>query len=114
MVLDGGIIKTKTFKQRPLYYIFDQLLMNNEKVRTTYQERYNFLTEIELTRGFNIPENTSSVKSEYESLLSETPADLDWKWLEIYETFDATTSVQDLACVAGSCEISDFGTVKAV
>jgi ribonucleoside-triphosphate reductase len=53
-------------------------------------------------------------KEEYEVLLSETPSDLDWKWLEIYETFDATTSVQDLACVAGSCEISDFGTVKAV
>jgi ribonucleoside-diphosphate reductase alpha chain len=53
-------------------------------------------------------------KSEYETLLSETPKDLDWKWLEIYETFDGTTSVQDLACVAGACEISDFGTAKAV
>jgi ribonucleoside-diphosphate reductase alpha chain len=53
-------------------------------------------------------------KSEYEVLLSETPSDLDWKWLEIYETFDSTTSVQDLACVAGSCCIEDFGTVKAV
>ena len=53
-------------------------------------------------------------KQEYEVLLAETPKDLDWKWLEIYETFDGTTSVQDLACVAGACEISDFGTAKAV
>jgi ribonucleoside-diphosphate reductase alpha chain len=53
-------------------------------------------------------------KQEYELLLAETPKDLDWKWLEIYETFDGTTSVQDLACVAGACEISDFGTAKAV
>jgi ribonucleoside-diphosphate reductase alpha chain len=53
-------------------------------------------------------------KQDYEVLLAETPKDLDWKWLEIYETFDGTTSVQDLACVAGACEISDFGTAKAV
>jgi ribonucleoside-diphosphate reductase alpha chain len=53
-------------------------------------------------------------KEEYEALVSETPSDLDWKWLEIYETFDGTTSVQDLACVAGACDISDFGTAKTV
>jgi ribonucleoside-diphosphate reductase alpha chain len=47
-------------------------------------------------------------KEEYEVLLSETPSDLDWKWLEIYETFDGTTSVQDLACVAGACDINDI------
>jgi ribonucleoside-diphosphate reductase alpha chain len=47
-------------------------------------------------------------KEEYEVLLSETPEDLDWKWLEIYETFDGTTSVQDLACVAGACDINDI------
>jgi len=51
-------------------------------------------------------------KEEYEVLLSETPSDLDWKWLEIYETFDGTTSVQDLACVAGACDITDIS--KAV
>jgi ribonucleoside-diphosphate reductase alpha chain len=53
-------------------------------------------------------------KEEYDALVSETPANLDWKWLEIYETFDGTTSVQDLACVAGACDISDFGTAKTV
>lgn len=47
-------------------------------------------------------------ENEYNKLVSETPADLDWKWLEIYETFDATTSVQDLACVAGACDITDI------
>ena len=52
-------------------------------------------------------------KEEYEALLAETPSNLDWKWLEIYETTDGTTGVQDLACVAGSCSIEDFGTVKS-
>ena len=47
-------------------------------------------------------------ENEYNKLVSETPSDLDWKWLEIYETFDATTSVQDLACVAGACDITDI------
>jgi len=47
-------------------------------------------------------------ENEYNKLVSEIPADLDWKWLEIYETFDATTSVQDLACVAGACDITDI------
>jgi len=51
-------------------------------------------------------------EDEYNKLVEETPADLDWKWLEIYETFDATTSVQDLACVAGACDITDIS--KAV
>ena len=51
-------------------------------------------------------------ESEYNKLVEETPTDLDWKWLEIYETFDATTSVQDLACVAGACDITEIS--KAV
>ena len=51
-------------------------------------------------------------KEEYEALLAETPVDMDWKWLEIYETFDGTTSVQDLACVAGACDITEIS--KAV
>ena len=51
-------------------------------------------------------------ESEYVKLLGETPSNLDWKWLEIYETFDATTSVQDLACVAGACDITEIS--KAV
>jgi len=51
-------------------------------------------------------------ENEYNKLVEETPSDLDWKWLEIYETFDATTSVQDLACVAGACDITDIS--KAV
>jgi ribonucleoside-diphosphate reductase alpha chain len=49
-------------------------------------------------------------KEQYEVLLSETPVDLDWKWLEIYETFDGTTSVQDLACVAGACDIDSISS----
>ena len=47
-------------------------------------------------------------RAEYDALVAETPSDLDWKWLEIYETFDGTTGVQDLACVAGACDINDI------
>jgi ribonucleoside-diphosphate reductase alpha chain len=52
-------------------------------------------------------------KEEYEALVSETPESLDWKWLEIYETFDGTTGVQDLACVAGACDITDLSNPSA-
>jgi len=49
-------------------------------------------------------------KEEYTKLIEETPSDLDWKWLEIYETFDGTTGVQDLACVAGACDIDSISS----
>lgn len=47
-------------------------------------------------------------KDDYDKLVNETPSDMDWKWLEIYETTDGTTGVQDLACVAGACDITDI------
>ena len=45
-------------------------------------------------------------ESEYVKLFSETPADLDWNWLQNYETSDNTTGSQELACVAGACDIT--------
>lgn len=45
-------------------------------------------------------------KEEYEELLANTPQNLDWDWLKLYETEDMTTGSQELACVAGSCDIS--------
>ena len=45
-------------------------------------------------------------KEEYEALLAVTPQNLDWDWLKLYETEDMTTGSQELACVAGSCDIT--------
>jgi ribonucleoside-diphosphate reductase alpha chain len=43
---------------------------------------------------------------EYNELLSNTPQTLDWAWLTYYETSDRTTGSQELACVAGECDIT--------
>ena len=45
-------------------------------------------------------------REEYEALLAATPGNLDWDWLKLYETEDMTTGSQELACVAGSCDIT--------
>jgi ribonucleoside-diphosphate reductase alpha chain len=44
-------------------------------------------------------------KPEYEALLAEMPKAVDWSLLEIYESDDMTEGSQELACMAGSCEI---------
>jgi ribonucleoside-triphosphate reductase (thioredoxin) len=44
-------------------------------------------------------------KEEYEALLAKMPKDVDWSKLATYERQDATTGSQELACVAGGCEI---------
>ena len=41
----------------------------------------------------------------YEALLAKMPKDIDWTALAKYETQDMTTGSQELACVAGGCEI---------
>jgi len=51
---------------------------------------------------------TEITKEEYEALLATTPQNLDWNWLKLYETEDMTTGSQELACVAGYCEIVDM------
>jgi len=43
---------------------------------------------------------------EYNELLSNTPQTLDWAWLPYYESSDGTTGSQELACVAGACDIT--------
>jgi ribonucleoside-triphosphate reductase len=45
---------------------------------------------------------------EYNEILEKTPATLDWNWLNYYETFDGTTGSQELACVAGACDITQL------
>lgn len=42
---------------------------------------------------------------EYDQLIDEVPATIDWSLLSVYEAEDQTTGVRELACVAGSCEV---------
>ena len=44
-------------------------------------------------------------KETYEALLAKMPKSIDWTLLAKYETQDMTTGSQELACVAGGCEI---------
>jgi ribonucleoside-diphosphate reductase alpha chain len=44
-------------------------------------------------------------KETYEALLDKMPKSIDWTLLAKYETQDMTTGSQELACVAGGCEI---------
>lgn len=44
-------------------------------------------------------------KEEYEALAAKMPKAVDWTKLATYEKQDATTGSQELACVAGGCEI---------
>jgi len=48
---------------------------------------------------------TDCTKEEYESLIPLMPKLIDWSKLTDYEKEDTTTSIQELACVAGGCEI---------
>lgn len=44
-------------------------------------------------------------KEEYEELLAKMPKNVDWSKLSDYEKTDHTEGTQELACVAGGCEI---------
>ena len=44
-------------------------------------------------------------KEEYEALAAKMPKNIDWTMLAKYEKRDNTTGSQELACVAGGCEI---------
>jgi len=46
-------------------------------------------------------------KEEYEAAVKGFP-NIQWNMLSLYELEDTTTGTQDLACVAGSCEIVDI------
>lgn len=46
--------------------------------------------------------------SEYEEWTTRMPTDVPWHMLQAYELEDSTTSAQDLACVAGACDIIDM------
>ena len=41
----------------------------------------------------------------YKELVNKMPKNVDWGKLSDWENIDMTTASQELACVAGSCEI---------
>ena len=47
-------------------------------------------------------------EEEYLEALAKMPSTINWQALSLYETEDATTGSQALACVAGECEIVDI------
>ena len=47
-------------------------------------------------------------KDEYEEWVKKSPSNIQWEMLSIYEKEDGTTGTQELACVAGVCEIVDI------
>ena len=44
-------------------------------------------------------------EKEYKELVKKMPKDIDWNKLSDWESIDMTTASQELACVAGACEI---------
>jgi len=47
-------------------------------------------------------------EEEYNDLCAQMPERIDWSLLSLYETEDATTGSQELACVAGQCDLVDI------
>lgn len=47
-------------------------------------------------------------KEEYEEAFAKMPNNIPWQSLPLYELEDTTTGTQDLACVAGACEVVDI------
>jgi ribonucleoside-diphosphate reductase alpha chain len=44
-------------------------------------------------------------EARFSKLVSESPTEVDWSLLSVYESDDMTEGSQELACVAGACEI---------
>jgi len=47
-------------------------------------------------------------KEEHEEAFAKMPKNIPWQSLPLYELEDTTTGTQDLACVAGACEVVDI------
>jgi ribonucleoside-diphosphate reductase alpha chain len=47
-------------------------------------------------------------EEEYNEWVKKMPKDINWKDLALYELVDSTTGTQELACVAGNCDVSDL------
>lgn len=67
IVLDGGILKQGKFKERPVLYLFDVLLINGDRVKERYRDRYKFLVEnIEETDQVVIARHMQNFLNEFE------------------------------------------------
>lgn len=51
-------------------------------------------------------------EAEYAEWTYKVPYEVDWSLLSAYELEDTTTSSQDLACVAGGCDVNYIGSVE--
>ena len=52
-----------------------------------------------------------ATKEEYEAMLSKMPEKIYWEMLQMYETEDATSGLQALACSSDAgCEVVDIGS----
>jgi ribonucleoside-diphosphate reductase alpha chain len=47
----------------------------------------------------------------YRQFLADTPLDIDWSMLELFEKEDTTTGSQSLACTANSCTVVSIGSI---
>lgn len=68
LVLDGGIIKTTIFKNRPMIYVFDVLLINDERTTMTYKDRFDFIMKNRIEE-FTYPELIKKPIKEYNAIL---------------------------------------------
>lgn len=51
---------------------------------------------------------TDATPAEYAEWVEKTPSSIDWAAFPLYEIEDTTTGSQELACVAGECEVVDL------
>lgn len=51
---------------------------------------------------------------EYAEWTYKIPQNVEWSMLSAYELVDSTTSSQDLACVAGACDVVDISSAEMV
>jgi ribonucleoside-triphosphate reductase len=52
-------------------------------------------------------------KEEYEAAVAKMPESIRWSDLSLYELIDSTTGSQELACVAGDCDVVDLTSSTA-
>lgn len=67
VVFDGGIIKTTIFKKKPLIYVFDVLLIDDNRLTAKYSERFDFIIKNKIS-GFTYPELINNPIEEFNKL----------------------------------------------
>jgi ribonucleoside-diphosphate reductase alpha chain len=53
-------------------------------------------------------------EEEYNEWVKKMPSEINWKDLALYELVDSTTGTQELACVAGNCDVTDLTSANIV